>query len=139
DISKNFGQFKAVDSASLLIGEGEFLSLVGPSGSGKTTLLSMIAGFERPSSGKLLFGKSEITSVPAHKRGIGMVFQKYALFPHLAAVDNIAFPLKMRGMSRVERQKRALRALEMVKLTGLGDRLPAQLSGGQQQRIALAR
>ncbi len=138
-VSKHFGTVKAVDGVTLSVRAGEFLSLVGPSGSGKTTLLMMIAGFDEPTGGRFVVGGRDITLVPPHKRDIGMVFQKYALFPHLTAAQNIAFPLRMRGVSRAERDRRARRALDMVKLPVHADRYPAQLSGGQQQRVALAR
>jgi len=129
----------AVDDLSLSIFRGEFLTLLGPSGSGKTTTLMMLAGFERPTSGDIMLEGRSIRDLPPHERDFGMVFQNYALFPHLSVADNIAFPLTVRKLPRAEIGKRLGRALEMVQLTGLERRLPAQLSGGQQQRVALAR
>jgi putative spermidine/putrescine transport system ATP-binding protein len=129
----------AVDDLSLSIFRGEFLTLLGPSGSGKTTTLMMLAGFERPTSGDIMLEGRSIQDLPPHKRDFGMVFQNYALFPHLSVADNIAFPLAVRKLPRREIGKRLARALEMVQLNGLEQRLPAQLSGGQQQRVALAR
>jgi putative spermidine/putrescine transport system ATP-binding protein len=129
----------AVDDLSLSIFRGEFLTLLGPSGSGKTTTLMMLAGFERPTSGDIMLEGRSIQDLPPHKRDFGMVFQNYALFPHLSVADNIAFPLAVRKLPRREIGKRLTRALEMVQLNGLEQRLPAQLSGGQQQRVALAR
>jgi putative spermidine/putrescine transport system ATP-binding protein len=133
------GLIYAVDNLSLSIIQGEFLTLLGPSGSGKTTTLMMLAGFERPTSGDILIEGRSIQDLPPHKRDFGMVFQNYALFPHLTVADNIAFPLSVRKLPRAEIGERLVRVLEMVQLTGLERRLPAQLSGGQQQRVALAR
>ncbi|MCG8360019.1 MAG: ABC transporter ATP-binding protein [Kiloniellales bacterium] len=138
-ISKHYGSLVAVDGVSLHVEAGEFVSLLGPSGSGKTTLLMMIAGFERPDSGTLMIGGHDFTHVAPNRRGVGMVFQKYALFPHMTIRENIAFPLKMRKFSRQEVARRVQAALELVRLEGYGDRTPSQLSGGQQQRIAVAR
>jgi mannopine transport system ATP-binding protein len=138
-VSRRFGAITAVDNVTLDVAAGEFLSLVGPSGSGKTTLLMMLAGFEQPSAGRLAVGGRDITDLAPNHRNIGMVFQKYALFPHRTVAENIAFPLRMRGVGRSERRRRVDEALEMVKLDGYGHRMPAQLSGGQQQRVALAR
>lgn len=139
NVSKLFGDVKAVDNLSLSIQPGEFLTLLGPSGSGKTTTLNMIAGFEIPSTGEILLENEEITTVAPNNRGIGMVFQNYALFPHMTVSDNIAFPLKMRKTPGSEMRRSIREALELVKLPGFERRYPHQLSGGQQQRIALAR
>ena len=129
----------AVDDVSLDIHAGEFVSLLGPSGSGKTTLLMMLAGFEQPQSGSISIGGRDITRVAPNKRDIAMVFQKYALFPHMTVAENIAFPLNMRNTEKGERARKVEAALAMVKLDGYGTRKPAELSGGQQQRVALAR
>ncbi len=139
EVSKRYGETRAVERVSLEVAAGEFLSLLGPSGSGKTTLLMMLAGFEVPSAGRLLVGGRDITRLPANRREIGMVFQRYALFPHMTVAQNVAFPLRMRGRPATERTVRVARALEMVQLGGLAERVPGQLSGGQQQRVALAR
>lgn len=138
-ITKYFGHLCVVDNLDLGIGKGEFVSLLGPSGSGKTTLLMMLAGFEKPTSGSLLLDGAEINDVPTHRRDMGVVFQSYALFPHMTVGQNVAFPLEMRGTPRAEIATRVARALDMVQLSALRDRWPAQLSGGQQQRVALAR
>jgi spermidine/putrescine ABC transporter ATP-binding subunit len=138
-LTKRFGDFVAVDDLSLEIASGEFLTLLGASGSGKTTTLRMIAGFERPSGGEILMAGQPIAALPPFKRDINTVFQHYALFPHMSVRDNVGYGLRMRGVSRAEREDRVTRALEMVKLTELGARAPRQLSGGQQQRVALAR
>jgi putative spermidine/putrescine transport system ATP-binding protein len=129
----------AVRDLDLDVARGEFLTLLGPSGSGKTTTLMMLAGFERPSSGEILVEGEDISRTPAHKRGLGMVFQNYALFPHMTVSQNLAFPLQVRRMARPEIAARVKRALEMVRLEGLDRRRPGQLSGGQQQRVAVAR
>jgi len=139
DVAKAFGSVRAVDNVNLHISHGEFLTLLGPSGSGKTTTLNMIAGFEIPSAGRILLESRDITTVPPNRRGIGMVFQNYALFPHMTVFENIAFPLRMRKTPAAQIRKMAEEALELVKLPGFGHRYPRQLSGGQQQRIALAR
>jgi putative spermidine/putrescine transport system ATP-binding protein len=128
-----------VRDLTLDIERGEFLTLLGPSGSGKTTTLMMLAGFEQPDGGEILLEDRPIGRLAAHKRGIGMVFQSFALFPHMTVARNLAFPLKVRHVGRAERDARVARALEMVRLADLGERMPAQLSGGQQQRVALAR
>jgi spermidine/putrescine ABC transporter ATP-binding subunit len=128
-----------VRGVSLDIRSGEFLTLLGPSGSGKTTTLMMIAGFETPSAGDIAIDGRSVIRMPPHRRNIGMVFQNYALFPHLSVADNIGFPLKQRGMARAERAKLVDEALALVQLPGYGRRYPRQLSGGQQQRVALAR
>jgi putative spermidine/putrescine transport system ATP-binding protein len=129
----------AVVGLDLEIARGELMTLLGPSGSGKTTTLMMLAGFESPSAGRILLEGRDIAQTPPHRRGIGVVFQSYALFPHMSVAENVAFPLSVRGVPRAEREARVRRALEMVRLAGFGERRPAQLSGGQQQRVALAR
>ena len=139
-VSKSYdGRTLVVSDLDLAVRAGEFLTLLGPSGSGKTTTLMMLAGFEVPTRGTISIAGRDITSLPPHKRGIGMVFQNYALFPHMSVAENLAFPLSVRGVGKAERGERVLRALDMVRLDNLGQRMPAQLSGGQQQRVALAR
>ena len=128
-----------VRSLDLEIQRGEFLSLLGPSGSGKTTTLMMLAGFESPTAGEILLDGAPITKTPPHKRNFGMVFQNYALFPHMTVADNVGYPLMVRKVPKAEIAQRVAKALDMVQLGGKGDRYPAQLSGGQQQRVALAR
>ena len=128
-----------VKDLNLSIGKGEFLTMLGPSGSGKTTCLMMLAGFETATNGEIRLDGRPINQVPPHKRGIGMVFQNYALFPHMTVGENLAFPLEVRGMAKPEREAKVKRALDMVQMYGFIARRPAQLSGGQQQRIALAR
>ena len=129
----------AVQRLDLSVEKGELLTLLGPSGSGKTTTLMMLAGFEQPTEGRILLEGRDIARLPAHKRGIGVVFQSYALFPHMTVAENLAFPLEVRGVPKAERAERVRRALAMVRLERFADRRPTQLSGGQQQRIALAR
>ncbi len=133
------GEQLVVRQLDLDIQRGEFLSLLGPSGSGKTTTLMMLAGFESPTAGDILLGGRQITGVPPHRRNFGMVFQNYALFPHLTVAQNVAYPLTVRKVPKDEQARRVQKALDMVRLAGLGERLPARLSGGQQQRVALAR
>ncbi|NPD13687.1 ABC transporter ATP-binding protein [Xinfangfangia sp. D13-10-4-6] len=128
-----------VKDLNLNIAEGEFLTMLGPSGSGKTTCLMMLAGFETATHGEIRLDGRPINQVPPHKRGIGMVFQNYALFPHMTVGENLSFPLEVRGMGKDERETRIKRALDMVQMGAFANRRPAQLSGGQQQRIALAR
>lgn len=128
-----------VKNLNLSVSAGEFLTLLGPSGSGKTTTLMMLAGFEEPTSGEIILDGKAINGIPAYKRGVGMVFQNYALFPHMTVGENLAFPLQARGIPRAEQKTRILQALDMVKLSSFVDRRPGQLSGGQQQRVALAR
>ena len=139
EFCKSYGSFTAVNSISLSVAPGEFLALLGPSGSGKSTLLMGMAGFDTPTSGQILIDGVDCTHLPPHRRNIGMVFQNYTLFPHLSVRDNVAFPLKMRGIGRAARHAEAERALETVRLAGFSKRMPNQLSGGQQQRVALAR
>jgi putative spermidine/putrescine transport system ATP-binding protein len=138
-VTKRYGDACALDSVDLEIKAGEFLTLLGPSGSGKTTLLMALAGFVRPDSGRISFGETEVTLMPVHKRNIGMVFQNYALFPHMTVMENVAYPLRLRRVSRAAATERAGRALDMVHLADYGSRRVDQLSGGQQQRVALAR
>ena len=133
------GSTLVVRDLNLDIQSGEFLSLLGPSGSGKTTTLMMLAGFESPTSGEIILAGKSITKTPPHKRNFGMVFQNYALFPHMTIADNVAYPLTVRKVEKSERETRVKKALDMVHLGGKGDRFPGQLSGGQQQRVALAR
>jgi len=133
------GTHLVVRDLNLDIQKGEFLSLLGPSGSGKTTTLMMLAGFESPTAGDILLSGRQITGTPPHKRNFGMVFQNYALFPHMTVADNIAYPLTVRKLPKAEREAKVLKALDMVQLGRMGDRYPGQLSGGQQQRVALAR
>ena len=136
---KKFGAFTAIDGMDLQVNEGEFLGFLGPSGCGKTTTLNIIAGFEDASSGRIILDGKDMASVPAHRRGIGIVFQSYALFPHMTAAENVAFGLEMRKLPEPEIKARVKEALNLVKLEQFSDRFPRQLSGGQQQRIALAR
>lgn len=133
------GETLVVKDLNLTIGRGEFLTMLGPSGSGKTTCLMMLAGFETATHGEIRLAGRSINSVPPHKRGIGMVFQNYALFPHMTVGENLAFPLEVRGIGKSERESKIHRALDMVQMGAFINRRPAQLSGGQQQRIALAR
>ncbi len=138
-LEKFFGDVPAVDGVDLEVRQGEFITLLGPSGSGKTTTLRMIAGFTLQSGGTIEIDGVDMSHVPPYRRDVGMIFQNYALFPHMTAAENIAFPLQMRRVGRPEIKRRVADALALVKLEGLGDRYPRQLSGGQQQRIAFAR
>ncbi len=138
-LGKSYGPFQALKDVSLEIAAGEFVSILGPSGSGKTTLLQIIGGFTRPTSGRIFFGDTDITLLPPQKRDIGVVFQNYALFPHLTVAENIAFPLRARKVSDADCLQRVRKALAMVELAGYEDRPIAKLSGGQRQRVALAR
>ncbi|MGH6753631.1 MAG: ABC transporter ATP-binding protein, partial [Bradyrhizobium sp.] len=138
-VSKHYGTVAALDEVSLSVARGEFLTLLGPSGSGKTTMLMAIAGFVAPTSGRVLLNGQPIQHLPPDKRNFGMVFQGYALCPHLTVARNIAFPLEVRGTSKSEIDRKVGDALGLVQLGALADRLPRQLSGGQQQRVALAR
>ncbi|MDA5558721.1 ABC transporter ATP-binding protein [Shimia sp. MMG029] len=139
NLNKQFGDFTAVRDMTLSIEKGEFVSLLGPSGCGKTTTLQMIAGLLEPTSGQILLDGRDISHTPPNKRGLGIVFQSYALFPHMSALDNVAFGLEMRGVGKAERQDRARKALEQVKLGQFMHRFPKEMSGGQRQRVALAR
>jgi ABC-type Fe3+/spermidine/putrescine transport system ATPase subunit len=138
-LTRRFEGYLAVDGVSLDVADGEFLTLLGPSGCGKTTTLRMIAGFLNPDTGDIWFGDKRMTEVPPHQRNTAMVFQSYALFPHMSVADNIGFGLMMRKVAKAERDRRVAEAIEIVSLTGLEKRKPGQLSGGQQQRVALAR
>ena len=139
-VSKSYdGRAMVVGNLDLSVRKGEFLTLLGPSGSGKTTCLMMLAGFEVPTSGAIRIDGRSVHALPPRKRGIGMVFQNYALFPHMTVGSNLAFPLEVRGFDREQCRERVERALQLVRLEGLADRKPAQLSGGQQQRVAIAR
>src|SRR5438105_901680 len=140
EVNKTYdGTALVVRDLNLDIRRGEFLTLLGPSGSGKTTTLMMLAGFESPTTGEISLGGVPITRTPPHKRNFGMVFQNYALFPHMTVEQNVAYPLSVRKLSRSEQQAKVATALDMVQLGALGSRYPSQLSGGQQQRVALAR
>src|SRR3954469_1214297 len=138
-VSKRFGKHAAVDDVTLEIGDGEFFSLLGPSGCGKTTTLRMVAGFEVPDAGRIILRGVDVTNVPANRRPVNMVFQQYALFPHMSVYDNVAFGLKVKRVPRNEHRERVEEMLRVVSLEGLGKRRARQLSGGQQQRVALAR
>ncbi|WP_458097085.1 ABC transporter ATP-binding protein [Roseomonas sp. WA12] len=138
-IRKHYGHHAAVDDVSLELRHGEFLTFLGPSGSGKTTTLMMVAGLQQPDSGRIILAGKPVDKLPPYRRDIGMVFQHYALFPHMTVRRNVAFPLEMRGTPRAEAERMVTAALAMVGLPDHGDRLPRQLSGGQQQRVALAR
>jgi len=139
DVYKHYGAFTAIDHVSLDVRAGEFLTLLGPSGSGKTTLLNVLAGFIRPESGSIRVDGVEFLTLPPHKRDIGMVFQNYALFPHMSVAENVAYPLRLRKVAGAERDRQVRRALDMVQMGHLGERAIQQLSGGQRQRVALAR
>jgi len=138
-VTKRFAEVTAVEDLTLTVREGEFVSILGPSGCGKTTTLRMIAGLAEPTEGKVYIGGRDVSKVPPHRRNIGMVFQDYALFPHMTTRDNIAFGLRMRKVHQKKAYEKAEEMLDLVHLPGLGDRLPSHLSGGQQQRVALAR
>ena len=138
-LTKRFGASLAVDDLDLSVREGELVALLGPSGCGKTTTLRMVAGFLPPTSGRVLFDKEDVTNLPAHKRSTGMVFQSYALFPHMTAAQNVGFGLEMRRLGAAERNAKIEEVLKLVRLSHLAGRLPRELSGGQQQRVALAR
>src|SRR5688572_31006684 len=138
-LTKRFGALAAVSEVSLSVEEGEMFTLLGPSGCGKTTLLRLLAGFYTPDSGEIRFGDRVVNHVPPHERGIGMVFQNYALWPHMTVMENVSYGLKLRKVTADEMTRRVHAVLEKVGLSGLGERYPGQLSGGQQQRVALAR
>ncbi|MBR0660622.1 ABC transporter ATP-binding protein [Roseomonas oryzicola] len=138
-VSKHYGAVAAVDDVSLDVAQGEFVTILGPSGSGKTTILTMIAGLNHPSGGSIHIGGRDVTALPASQRNIGLVFQSYALFPHMNVFDNVAFPLSVRKFGARETRERVEEALARVRLEGFERRKPSQLSGGQQQRVALAR
>ena len=139
DLRKRYGDVVALAGVDLIVQAGEFFTLLGPSGSGKTTLLRLIAGFERPDGGRIELGGRDVTQVPPYARNVNTVFQDYALFPHMTVAQNIEYGLRVRHRPKAERREKVGRALEMVRLPGLGGRKPAQLSGGQRQRVALAR
>jgi putative spermidine/putrescine transport system ATP-binding protein len=139
NIGKSWGRFAALTNVSLDVPRGTFLSLLGPSGCGKTTLLRVIAGTLTPDSGAIRLDGSDITALPTHRRNMGMVFQSFALLPHLSVAGNVAFPLRVRGVARAEQKERVTEALRMVHLTAYAERYPRELSGGQQQRVGLAR
>lgn len=138
-LSKIYGEAIALNEIDLEVKEGEFLTFLGPSGSGKTTTLNLIAGFLEPSSGSMMLNGTPLEKLRAHERNLGVVFQHYALFPHMTVADNVAYPLKQRKIAKAERERLVAEALEMVRLSQYADRFPKQLSGGQQQRVALAR
>ena len=138
-VAKHYGEVRAVDDISIDVRREEFLTLLGASGSGKTTLLMTVAGFTMPDRGRIVLDGEDITWLPPSRRNIGVVFQSYALFPHMTVYENVAYPLRVRKLPRRETGERTERALELVQLGGLGERMPSQLSGGQQQRVALAR
>ncbi|MEI8403511.1 MAG: ABC transporter ATP-binding protein, partial [Alcaligenaceae bacterium] len=139
NLTKRYGSTAVVDGLSLSIAQGEFVSLLGPSGCGKTTTLQMIAGFVEPTAGSIVLNGKDLNKVAANKRGLGIVFQNYALFPHMTAAQNVAFGLEMQGVSKTECAARVADTLKLVGLTHLAERYPARMSGGQQQRVALAR
>ncbi|WP_297514892.1 ABC transporter ATP-binding protein [uncultured Caulobacter sp.] len=139
NVTKRFGKLAAVDDVSLTVNEGEFFALLGPSGCGKTTLLRMLAGFEVPTEGRILIDGQDVSNTPPNKRPINMVFQSYAVFPHMTVADNVAYGLVVDKVAKAERDRRVEEALSLVQLDGLGGRKPDQLSGGQRQRVALAR
>jgi iron(III) transport system ATP-binding protein len=139
NVTKKFGAFTAIPDLSLTIAPGTLVTLLGPSGCGKTTTLRMLAGLEHPTSGRILIDGKDVTMLPANERDVSMVFQSYALFPHMNALDNVAYGLESSGLRKKEARERATEGLNLVGLSGLGQRLPAELSGGQQQRVAVAR
>lgn len=139
DIDRDIKEKHILKKVSLNIGQGEFMTILGPSGAGKTTILRLVAGFDNPTNGTILINDNDITKVPSNKRNIEMLFQNYALFPHMTVAENVAYPLKIRKCPKADREKRVEEALSMVRLDKLGGRYPRELSGGQQQRVALAR
>ncbi|RWK32871.1 MAG: ABC transporter ATP-binding protein [Mesorhizobium sp.] len=139
EVVKSYGAFRAADQISLDIEPGEFITLLGPSGSGKTTLLNLIAGFQRLDEGEIAVDDQAVHDVPTHKRGFGMVFQSYALFPNMTVTQNVAFPLRMAGIDRATAERRVAETLEIMRLSDHAGKMPSQMSGGQQQRVAIAR
>ena len=139
NVTRRFDDVLALDRVNLKIDAGEFFVLLGPSGCGKTTLLRILAGFDQPETGRVFFGERDVTAVPPHERDTGMVFQNYALWPHMTVWKNVEYGLTMRNMARHERDQKVKRALEMVQMSNYAQRSPNQLSGGQQQRVAVAR
>ena len=139
ELRKNFGEVEAVAGVNLEIADGEFFAMLGPSGSGKTTVLRLIAGFEIPTSGSIKIAGEDVSKTPPFNRDVNTVFQDYALFPHMSVQKNVEYGLRVKGVAKAEREERARRALERVKLVGYENRKPSQLSGGQRQRVALAR
>jgi putative spermidine/putrescine transport system ATP-binding protein len=139
DVSRSFGPVVALDGVSFTVSQGEFFALLGPSGSGKTTCLRLVAGFDRPTRGRVLLEGEDVTDVPPFDRSVNTVFQDYALFPHMTVVENVAYGPKVRGVAAAARRREALEVLELVRLEAMAERAPAQLSGGQKQRVALAR
>jgi len=138
-VSRHFGEVKAVDDVSLDLMDGEFFTMLGPSGSGKTTCLRLIAGFDRPTTGKILLYGQDVSDLPPYERDVNTVFQDYALFPHMTVAENVTYGLMIKKVPKAERFSRAEEMLDLVRLSGLGERRPSQLSGGQRQRVALAR
>ena len=138
-VSRHFGEIKAVDSVCMEVRDGEFFSMLGPSGSGKTTCLRLIAGFERPTAGRIFLHGRDVSQLPPYERDVNTVFQDYALFPHMTVGENVAYGLMIKNVARAAREKRAEEMLELVQLAGMSARKPSQLSGGQRQRVALAR
>ena len=136
-LAKSYGAVEAVRDVDLEVAAGEFFTMLGPSGSGKTTTLRLIAGFERPDAGKIELQGNDVSDVPPYSRNVNTVFQDYALFPHMSVRENVEYGLRVKKVHKQERSKRATEALEMVQLSGFGDRKPSQLSGGQRQRVAL--
>ncbi len=139
DAEKRYGQFHAVNRINLDIEPGEFITLLGPSGSGKTTLLNLLAGFQNLDGGEILVDGRPVHNVPTHKRGFGMVFQSYALFPNMTVTQNVAFPLRMAGVDRATTERRVAETLEIMRLSDHANKSPSEMSGGQQQRVAIAR
>src|SRR4051812_37729338 len=139
DVTRAYGQIRAVDGVSFTIESGEFFAMLGPSGSGKTTCLRLIAGFEAPDAGTIALNDRDVTNDPPYLRDVNTVFQDYALFPHMTVAANVAYSLRVRGVSKADQRQRAEEMLELVKLAAMGQRKPMQLSGGQRQRVALAR